>query len=101
MYWAAGETKYNRDEPEAPTAPKGGKRTVSAEVLARGQQIDALIQKYNMAREDYAAIVKATKAKSPAEMTTDEFSEHLKAGSTAVLRRRSEGTAFKEIGIRA
>lgn len=78
VYWAAGETKYNRDEPEAPTAPNGGKRTVSAEVLARGQQIDALIKKYNMAREDYAAIVKATNAKSPADMTAEEFSEHLK-----------------------
>jgi hypothetical protein len=78
VYWAAGETKYNRDEPEAPATPKGGKRTITAEVLARGQQIDAMIKKYNMTREDYTVIVSATKAKSPADMTAEEFSEHLK-----------------------
>ena len=71
VYWQGGESKYDIPEP-------AGKRTITAEVLARGQQIDALIKKYNMSREDYAVIVSATKAKSPADMTSDEFSEHLK-----------------------
>lgn len=76
LYIYAGED-LPEDEEQKPIEPVG-KRTITAEVLARGQQIDALIKKYNMAREDYATILKATKAKSPADMTADEFSEHLK-----------------------
>ena len=76
LYIYAGED-LPEDEEQKPVAPTG-KRTITAEVLARGQQIDAMIKKYNMTREDYAVIVSATKAKSPADMTADEFSEHLK-----------------------
>ena len=76
LYIYAGED-LPEDEEQKPVEP-AGKRTITNEVLARGQQIDALIKKYNMTREDYAGIVKATKAKSPADMTSDEFSEHLK-----------------------
>ena len=71
VYWQGGESKYDIPEPAR-------KRTITAEILARGQQIDAMIKKYNMTREDYAVIVSATKAKSPADMTAEEFSEHLK-----------------------
>lgn len=75
LYIYAGED-LPEDEEQKPIEP-AGKRTITTEVLARGQQIDALIKKYNMSRDDYAGIVKATKAKSPADMTADEFSEHM------------------------
>ena len=75
LYIYAGEDLPEDEEQKIEPA---GKRTITNEVLARGQQIDALIKKYNMSREDYAGIVSATKAKSPADMTADEFSEHLK-----------------------
>lgn len=83
LYIYAGED-LPEDEEQKPIEP-AGKRTITNEVLARGQQIDALIKKYNMTREDYAGIVKATKAKSPADMTADEFSEHL-----ALVQQRFE-----------
>lgn len=76
LYIYAGED-LPEDEEQKPIEP-AGKRTITTEVLARGQQIDALIKKFNMTREDYATIVKTTKAKSPEGMTADEFSEHLK-----------------------
>ena len=83
LYIYSGED-LPEDEEQKPIEP-AGKRTITNEVLARGQQIDALIKKYNMTREDYAGIVKATKAKSPADMTADEFSEHL-----ALVQQRFE-----------
>ena len=84
VYWQGGESKYDTDSATEPITP-AGKRTITAEVLARGQQIDALIKKYNMTREEYTVIVSATKAKSPADMTADEFSEHL-----ALVQQRFE-----------
>lgn len=77
VYWEKGESKYDTEPAPDPAPEPAGKRTITTEVLARGQQIDALIKKYNMSRDDYAGIVKATKAKSPADMTADEFSEHM------------------------
>ena len=82
LYIYAGEDLPEDEEQKIEPA---GKRTITNEVLARGQQIDALIKKYNMSRDDYAGIVSTTKAKSPADMTADEFSEHL-----ALVQQRFE-----------
>ena len=76
LYIYAGEDLPENGEQKL--IEPASKRTITAEVLARGQQIDAMIKKYNMRREDYSVIVSETKAKSPADMTADEFSEHLK-----------------------
>ena len=68
LYIYAGEDLPEDEEQKIEPA---GKRTITNEVLARGQQIDALIKKYNMTRDYYAGIVSTTKAKSPADMTAD------------------------------
>lgn len=68
IYWEKGESKYGTQV---------DKTAINAEILSRGQQIDSLISKFNMSREDYATIAKVTKAKSPRDMTGDEFAQHL------------------------
>ena len=84
LYIYAGED-LPEDEEQKPELNRPGKRTITNEVLARGQQIDALIKKYNMTREDYAGIVSATKAKSPADMTSPTNSANTwPLGSAAV-----------------
>ena len=86
IYWAAGETKYNRYE--AKSEAKVQVTQTDAEVKRRGDAIKAICAEFGRPIDDYTDVAKATRAKNPREMTDTEFEAHM-----ATIRKHFEAAA--------
>ena len=85
IYWAAGETKYNRPAYEAKSEAKVQVTQTDAEVKRRGDAIKAICAEFGRPIDDYTEVARVTKAKNPREMTDTEFEAHM-----AIIRKHFE-----------
>ena len=77
IYWAKGESKYSKTEPE----PKAQVSVECDEVETKRRRtmVTVLLEEYGKPAKHYAEIAKALGSADPRNMTMPEFTDHMKA----------------------
>lgn len=79
IYWAAGETKYSRQEEVKERPAVVTRAEPEDEVQRRVKSVNALLDEFGFLSSDYKHFSQAMGSKNPREMTVEEFDHHLKA----------------------